>query len=453
VNILTSLQAQRLRKLISQGSTYLAANTQSQNEVLTAFGIDPTKINSLSALYSMEINGNSDSDSVLLAVSVILSKMATNAAVANSTSQPAELSNYINIIAAQVANAGTITSTAIITARNLAATQIDLVAVRTNIETYYANRGVTIVAPKFEEWVDKDASGILPRRLVPVTGLAFVDAAGVEPQQQINSSTITISGLGTNIAAPVAAIAGTTIIKNGTPLSSMFTTVQNGDTIALSVISLGFGQSISSTISVGSSSTVWHIATKPLIITFFQGSPSACSNTQGGATADAKYIAVPFRTDQVDFIPNASVTSKYVAVGILTSGPTNGPLVPSNLEIQSDSSGVPSGISVATVPATDEGFGLDSPNGTFGAPLLDRLGASYIPNRIPIQGYFGSSGLSLNQNTTYWLIAVYSAPTRPDLERCGPAEPTAFGQVKISGDGTTWTNAGVGFLPKVILFQ
>lgn len=44
VNTLTSLQAQRLKTLITQGSTYAVASTQSQNEVLAAFGIDQPKL-------------------------------------------------------------------------------------------------------------------------------------------------------------------------------------------------------------------------------------------------------------------------------------------------------------------------------------------------------------------------------------------------------------------------
>jgi hypothetical protein len=113
------------------------------------------------------------------------------------------------------------------------------------------------------------------------------------------------------------------------------------------------------------------------------------------------------------------------------------------------------GTVVADVLAKNGLYGLDPGGPVYPSTgtLFDRLGNSYVPNRIYIQGYFGSSGLSLNQNTVYWLVAIYSALTRPDLERCGPAEPTAYGQAKISGDAVTWTNANVGFLPKVILFE
>lgn len=264
VNILTSLQEQRLKTLLSQGKTYTAANTQSQTEVLAVFGIDSTKINSLATLYSMKINGTTDADSVLLATSVILSKMATNAAVTNGTTQPAELSSYISTIAAQIASAGTITDAAITSAKNLAATQIDLVAVRTNVETYYANKGVTIVAPKFEEWVDKSGSGILPQRLVPVTGLTFTDVTGASPAQLITSNVITVAGLGAGIVAPVTVNIGTTIIKNNVAVTGTNSTAQDGDTISLRITSQGYGLTNSANISVGSSSAIWLVTTKPL---------------------------------------------------------------------------------------------------------------------------------------------------------------------------------------------
>jgi hypothetical protein len=263
VNILTSLQGSRLKVLVAQGSSYAAADTQSRNEVLLAFGIDPTKVNSLSTLYSMQISGSADSDSVLLAISAILSKMATTAAIANGSSQPAELSNYVNTISAQLASTGTLSNTTILAAWTLAASQLDLVAVRKNIQTYYATKGVSLTAPKFEEWVDKSGSGVLPIRLVATTGLTLTDAAGVGSQQIITSNTITVSGLGTGISAPVTSDFTTTIVKNGTDTGTV-TTAVDGDTIALRVTSLGYGMTSTSTITVGTSTATWNVTTTPL---------------------------------------------------------------------------------------------------------------------------------------------------------------------------------------------
>jgi hypothetical protein len=318
VNILTSLQSQRLKKLITQGSSYSAAYVQSQNEVLTAFGIDPTKINALSTLYAMQINGSSDADSVLLATSTILSKMATNAAVANSTTQPAELSNYISTIAAQIANTGTITNTAIITARNLAASQINLVAVRTNVESYYANRGVMIVAPKFEEWVDLRNSGILPQRLLPVSGLTFTNVNGVSPGQLITSDVITVAGLGAGVVVSATVNVGTILIKNNIAVIGNATEVQDGDMLAMRVTSLGFGLTNTSTISVGLSSSIWTVTSQQLSVTIsgLLGSGLVLQNNGGDN------VTVPANSVNSSF--NAPIpfgTNYNVSVLVMPSNP------------------------------------------------------------------------------------------------------------------------------------
>jgi WD40 repeat protein len=325
INILTSLQGQRLRKLISQGIAYAAADTQSRNEVLTTFGIDPAKINSLTTLYSMRINGSTDADSVLLAVSAILSKMATNAAVTNSTTQPAELSNYISTIAAQIALNGAITNPAIITAWKLAASQLDLVAVRSNLESYYLNRGITLVAPKFEEWVDKDGSGILPRRLVPVSGVTFTDSPAANPGQLITSNIITIAGLGAGIGAPVTVSAGATILKNNVAVSGTFSSVVDGDTLAFGIPALDYGLTENVTITVGTSSTTWRVETRPpapfsvftvsgigqVTVSWSQVISATSYNIYWGTTAGVTTASTKI----------AGVTSPYVQTG-LTAGST-----------------------------------------------------------------------------------------------------------------------------------
>jgi hypothetical protein len=194
-------------------------------------------------------------------------------------------------------------------------------------------------------------------------------------------------------------------------------------------------------------------ASKSLIATFYQGNNSSTGcQTQGGASADHKYFATPFRTNSIDFTTNATVTSKYIGLGLLQSGPTSGPLVPLRIEIQSDSNGSPSGNVLSN--AIIGSYGLEGANsGSASASVPDRYGSQYVVGRMPVQGYFGSGGLTLNANTTYWAVAVYLSGTRPDIDRCGASEPTAFGQTKISSDGTNWVNSTTGYLPRVALFD
>lgn len=264
VNLLTSLQAQRLRRLVAQGQSFTAADTQSRNEVLAFFGISAARVGGLSNLYSMQINGSTDADAVLLATSAIVSKMAANAALANSTSAPAELSNYISTMAAQIAEGGTVTSAAIAVARDAASAQINLAAVRTNVQTYYANRGVTLIAPRFEEWVDKSASRELPHRHVAVSGLTFTAVAAAEPGQPVTSNSVTIAGLGAGILTPALASEGVTLVKNGAAAGAA-TVLRDGDTLAVRLTARGFGQaSPTAQVNVGSSSANWSVTARPL---------------------------------------------------------------------------------------------------------------------------------------------------------------------------------------------
>ncbi len=234
VNILTTIQNQRLKALLLQGKNYTQAYTQSQNEVLTAFGVDSTKISALTTLFSMQINGSTDQDAVLLAASSILAKMSTTAATANGSSQAAELSNYLVRIGAEIETSGALTNAGIITARNTASAAINLAQIKTNVETYYANKGVTVVTPKFEEWVDKDNSGVMPRRLIELTGINFNNLSSVDSKQLFTSNAVTISGVGAGKYAAASVSTGSTIIKNGANLTNNYTTVADGEAMSRS---------------------------------------------------------------------------------------------------------------------------------------------------------------------------------------------------------------------------
>ena len=264
VNVLTTLQEPRLRVLISQGSTFAAASTQSEKEVLALFGIDSTKVNSLTPLTSMRIDSGADADSVLLATSAVLSQMATDAARANGTTQAAELSNLVNTLAGQLASSGTVTDSTFTAARNLAESEINVATVTSNLQTYYANNGTSVVAPKFQEWLDPSNSGVLPQRLVPVSGLTFMDVTAASPGQSVTSNSVIVAGVGPGVVAPVSVSAGTALSKNGVVVVGQLSTVMDGDIIALRVTAPGYGLTTRATISAGTSSAAWNVISQPL---------------------------------------------------------------------------------------------------------------------------------------------------------------------------------------------
>ena len=263
VNVLTTLQEPRLKALVSQGQSFSAAYTQSETEVLSIFEIDSSKVNSLSQLSAMRIDQGSDSDAVLLAASAVLSQIASDTAKANGTTQAAELSNLINTLAAQLANSGKVTSSTLTAARDLAEAEIKVSTVSANLRGYYEKNGVNVTVPTFQEWLDPSNSGVLPQRLVPVSGLAFMNDTGAIPGQEITSNSITISGIPSGVVVPVT-VSDAVLIKNGVALPGSLAIVTDGDVIALRTTALGYSSSAQVSITVGSSSVVWDVATEAL---------------------------------------------------------------------------------------------------------------------------------------------------------------------------------------------
>jgi hypothetical protein len=414
INILTTIQTPRLKFLLKSGTAYAAAYSQSQREVISAFGINPNNIVGLGNLSQMNISGNRDQDAVLLSASVVLLKMAANSVVANpSSSSTAELSRLVSVIARDLEKDGVLNDAGIISARRTANTQINLTQVRTNVESYYASIGQTLSAPKFEEWVDVDGSGVLPRRTsTTITGLNFTNVNIAGSMQVITSNTVTIGGVGAGVAA-VTTNAGTTIIKNGVGLSSTFASVQDGDTLALRRTSLGFGQSTSSTLSVGSTSVNWQISTR---------TPQIAVDSNGGASVPSNavnvYFAVPIK-------PAVGFTAHYVGLGVGGGGMEPTPI---SFAIYADNIGVPGSLLLET--------------GTFDnffSSALTRLDGSAISNYSTPQAFLGESGLSLQANTPYWIVAKYSTASRAGMNGALGVNNTGLLR-KMSSDGATWVN-------------
>lgn len=313
VNVLTTLQEQRLKTLVSQGSTFTAAATQSEKEVLALFGIDATKVNSLSPLASMRIDGGMDADSALLAASVVLSQVATDTAKANGTTQAAELSNLVNALAEQLSTSGTVTNPSFTAARNLAESEINVAAVTSNLQTYYANNGANVVAPMFQEWLDPSNSGVLPQRLVSVSGLAFNDVTTAGPGQSVTSNSVTVAGAGAGVVVPVAVSVGTTLLKNNSVVAGTNSIAQDGDVIALRVTAPGYLIASKSMISLGASSAAWNVTSQPLggTVSGLTGTGLVLQNN------GANNVTVPPNSTSFSFPRSMAIGSTY-SVSVLT---------------------------------------------------------------------------------------------------------------------------------------
>lgn len=249
-----------------------------------------------------------------------------------------------------------------------------------------------------------------------LTGLVFTDAANVEHSEIVTSNTITISGLGSGVVIPLSVNAGTTIVKNGSPISTIQTTLQDGEMVALRRTSLGFGLSTSATASVGSASTVWKITTKLPNIAY-----DAEGITYNETQFSDVYFAVPIK-------PSVGFTAHYVGVSI---GGSNFPegiySAYSSLSIYSDNSGVP-GILIST---TNNFLNY------FNTPLTKLDGTIFSNYSFP-QAKLADSGVSLLANTVYWIVVRYPTPTIPSVDK---VNLNTIGLLrKRSTDGVHWMN-------------
>lgn len=450
VNILTTIQAPRIKELMKTTS-YSVALSQSQTEVLNMFGIEGASVDSLNGLFNMQINGDEDPDSVLLAASAIIMQMATTEADSNSTSKVAELSYFVSQIGRDISTDGDLDDTATVTKLNTAAQNVNLASVRSNVETYYQNRGVSLTAPKFEEWIDKDGSGYLPRRLISSTSQTFTNQTDLNLSSVVNSNDVGVS-IGTGVRVPVSIDSSSwTIVKNGAAVVGQYTTATNEDALRVrgTAPSSG-GQTTSVNLSIGSDTLGFSATTRNTVVALWEGLTTVCSSQEN--TTDNKYFAIPFTTDTQDFVSNSTYDVSYMALGVKQSGPGSGPKTPTTVTIQTDNSGVPSGTVVVT--GTLGSYGLDA--GTY---VVDVNGYQFPSNgRLPLQFFLSNPGTTLNQNTNYWVVLEYSANTQVHTYECGHSQSSSpiFSNMKDSSGGSVWSSVSTSYLtnmPRVVLYR
>ncbi|MFK7088706.1 hypothetical protein AAFM71_07800 [Chromobacterium violaceum] len=388
INLLTTLQAPRLKALMTSGSDYQAAYTQSRNEVLAVFGIDAGKVDNLGSLFDMRINGTADQDSILLATSSILSQAAKNQISLPGT-ETAELSHLISTIASDLTNNGKLSSQSLQDQIKLAATQIDLDAVRRNVETYYTGRGIKIVAPKFEEWVDKDNSGIIPRRMIEPSAQNFIPTENAAPDNLYTSNSIKIDGLKQDESIFVQLIDNATLIKNN-QIASSATSAKNGDTLQVKASAPSFGESKETRVKLGNKNISWLLKSKntelKLDNTYYdQSTPTPIISTKN----DVSYIAFSFTPD-VDFV------ARYAGIDGSSKSSLNMSIYDETTANPNNSYAIP-GNSLITSNLKTSSFGqkpIPSVNG--------KLKSNFYPNGI--QFSLGSDGISLKKGNRYWLV-------------------------------------------------
>lgn len=170
VNILTHLEKQRVSYLIKNNKSFSEAKKTAQKEILSIFGFLPDGVVNSETL---DISCNSESNAILLAISIILQG---NRTVGSLTELLANISNDLK-------EDGNLNNVTILNDLRNSTKGLILSSIRTNLEERYKNLGVDAAIPDFEKYT---------RQFLAFTGKK--PTAAIEAATNIATTTATFNG-------------------------------------------------------------------------------------------------------------------------------------------------------------------------------------------------------------------------------------------------------------------
>lgn len=155
INTLTTLQTERLRAIKKNGKNFAEAEADSKNAVLGVFGLPE---NTVTRLDSINLTGTSAGDESLLRATVAMLQVASN----QSSSVEAELTSLLANIGSDLKDDGVANGVAqgLSSALQVAQRQVDIGFVRSLLQEYLANKGMSgiqpiegTISPKLSHWI------------------------------------------------------------------------------------------------------------------------------------------------------------------------------------------------------------------------------------------------------------------------------------------------------------
>jgi hypothetical protein len=209
VNLLTTLEYQRIQNLVTQSNmTFAAARAQAETEVLAALNIPAAGYGSFD---SLNLTGNSDGDYILAAISSLF--------VYGNSAGP--LSALIASFQSDIGTNGVITNPATAAALTAAAKGINPSTVAANLTQYYASQGLTFTAANISDWIAQSGDGVIGRDAFSVPD-ATPSTAFAFPPYVVSQ----FAGLPVSVTVGQLTVNGTAV--NGT------VSFNKGDVVALS---------------------------------------------------------------------------------------------------------------------------------------------------------------------------------------------------------------------------
>lgn len=215
INILTTIERERIKILINDGKTFEEARSQAETEILAIFNIKGFET---ANFQEMDISKEGDSNAMLLAISAVLQHGNTEA----------ELSELISKITQDIKDDGVLDGKTQKDAIKAKGMSLDLALVRTNLEARYEDLGLTLTIPKFEDFVDSDGDGIINRYDFTIE---FETVENADLDKEYDSNEITIV-LPPDIAEADATLDNGILVINGVALSES-EKVSDGDKVMI----------------------------------------------------------------------------------------------------------------------------------------------------------------------------------------------------------------------------
>ena len=142
VNILSTLEKNRINYLIANGKDFSSAKKQSQSEILKIFNMQKSDI---AESEKLDITKSGDDNAILLAISVILQGYLP----------VSDLSELLANISTDIREDGVLNSESLGSILINNAKTIKLTAIRENIKNRYESLGLTVAIPEFEKFVNQ----------------------------------------------------------------------------------------------------------------------------------------------------------------------------------------------------------------------------------------------------------------------------------------------------------
>lgn len=317
VNILTQLASPRVERLLESGAAtdFETALAQAKGEVLGLFGIPEGDIPDFDTL---DLTGTGEANAILIAASALLVQVATTE---NPDNMAGQLSELISDIGQDFAADGVLNDPDIIAAVAQASIDLDVAAVRENLEAEYFDLGETITAASFEDYIDRDGDGVLPIEgddNTPDGPLTLAVVSDVFPTTVHTSSTLTITGIDGNVRVELT---GGTLLWNDadddpdmgfqvvTPNANgvALLLAQENDQLQVQVTAGDYGQTATGALTIGDTEVDYQVAACTAAVCYAEGIFVSTTGNDGNlGTQTAPLLTIQAAIDKAAAIPFSS---------------------------------------------------------------------------------------------------------------------------------------------------